>query len=413
MAQMGTIYRNAAEVVSIIGSPTAMTDDALTPDHWFSRQYQHHYADNLTYGLHEIFAFNNYWRRTWVLQEITLARKSKLCCGARLLDFETAKEFLAIWNVMTGAGETMIQLSKGINWSEARTAYQYGKRLLADSWREGDAANPFDLSTIQRFRGQAFIDLLKDSRRFNKCQDPRDIIYSRIALATDASDLVPPPDYSVPAKQVFETFAINCITKTSSLELLTCTIKAEDDEFKLPSWVPNWNISYPHDEGNIWHPLKLRATSRAAMATLTWNLDRPSHVRRREEDLELSVPGRVLHIVPLKPKISMSRGVFKAASAKMKDTWREYMENLDALQPGDLVCVLPECSHLICLRPVNGHYVLTCRHPGWQRNLIRDVLSEHVWSYELREEGKKREACWKFRDPEAISRLEVKKFAIR
>lgn len=333
-----------------------------------------------------------------------------------MVDFQIAKEFLPISEVMTSTSETLSQLvglGQGVSWSEAREGYQYLKKVMVGAYQEGDNFDPFNISTIQRFRGQTILELLKDSRRFNQCQDARDILYSRIALATDAAELVPPPDYSVPPKQVFETFATNCITKTSSLELLTCTTKVEDSEHKLPSWVPDWTVSYPYDEGSIWHPLKMRATNRAAMATLTWNHDSPSHVRRHQESLELSVSGRVLHVVPSRPKMSMSSGIFKAASAKMKDAWRDYTEDWDALQPGDLVCVMPECSHFICLRPVEEHYVLTCVHPSEHKRLIQSVLSEHVWSYELREEGKKREACWKFRDPAAISRVEVKTFTIR
>lgn len=222
VAQMGAIYRNAAEVVSILGSPSAKTDDAMTPDHWFSRQYQHRHSDALTLGLYDLFAFNRYWRRAWILQEITLAKKSTLCCGARMVDFQIAKEFLPIMEVMASTAETFSQLAElgqGVSWSQAREGYQYLKKAMVGAYQEGDNFDPFNLSTIQRFRGQTILELLKDSHRFNQCQDARDILYSRIAFATDAAELVPPPDYSVPPKQVFETFATNCVTKTSSLEL--------------------------------------------------------------------------------------------------------------------------------------------------------------------------------------------------
>ncbi|KAF2450698.1 hypothetical protein P171DRAFT_479779 [Karstenula rhodostoma CBS 690.94] len=86
----GSIYNDVLKA----GSPSSTSDDALTVDHWFSESYRDKYVDQLAFGLYGVLSFNGYWRRAWVLREITLAKKSGVCCGSRLVDFRDREGLL-------------------------------------------------------------------------------------------------------------------------------------------------------------------------------------------------------------------------------------------------------------------------------------------------------------------------------
>ncbi|KAK7181922.1 hypothetical protein DPSP01_009519 [Paraphaeosphaeria sporulosa] len=407
VSQMGAIYINAIEVISVLGSPSSKSDDALTADHWFSESYRDKHADQLAFGLYDVLAFNGYWRRAWVLQEITLARKSLLCCGSRLVDFETAKDFFATFQAQSS-------FSSLTNFRQTGEQLRYLKKVLVSQMDEGTSSEPFELGSIKSFRGQAFLDLLRGSRRFDRCQDPRDMIYSRLALATDAANLVDSPDYSLTPEQVYARFAVNCVTKTGSLEILTHATRPTSAR-KMSSWIPDWTRQDKFEGTGIWKPSSMTEVNHASMAAITWEKTDPPHVRWDEDVLELTVPARVLHAVPPKKQATASRAIWKAVTGHVKESWHEMLDTDDAeaLITGDLVCVLPSCSQFVCLRPQGDHYTVVGRDPDWQKRIIKEILIEHVWSYEAEESGQKKRAKWRFRDPGAVSRMEVKRLKVR
>lgn len=96
------------------------------------------------------FCDHNYWRRLWIIQEVGLARKLKVCFGDNSLDWRSFLRPLPNWEM---------------------PAYQYIKNL--EEKRQGRHGDSNRLET------------LLETIQYAKCEEPRDQIYGLLGLAHD------------------------------------------------------------------------------------------------------------------------------------------------------------------------------------------------------------------------------------
>ena len=244
--QMSTVHKHAETVMTILNSPTDESDFLLDRQNWMSEiistQHSRMHKTMLT-----ILA-NDYWRRTWILQEIVLARKIMFCCGKRLLSFE---EISSLFSRLT-SNQSLGQFATGL----VRSLKIFMKTsVVSDSTShdEADGGN-FDhrdlaiLSSKGRANYQdiALLDLLDKLRRWNRCFDPKDMLYARKGLAMDGTILIPDNDVNYTKTQsvedVYRRFAMRCVTTPSSACLRILTYAVWYSEGKLPSWVPDWRV---------------------------------------------------------------------------------------------------------------------------------------------------------------------------
>ncbi|KAI1076087.1 heterokaryon incompatibility protein-domain-containing protein [Whalleya microplaca] len=160
--------------------------------------------------------WNQWFSRTWIIQEISLARKAMLVCGANTCPWE---------------GVTM--------------AADYIRSHSLTAVVNVDPSQVLRLTSLaEKFRGGAPILELAQLARASKATNPRDKIYGLLGLASDAQNVT--PDYSIRPRQAYLDLAISAIKQTSSLGILNYVdhwgyfTQARDP---MASWIPNWTLS--------------------------------------------------------------------------------------------------------------------------------------------------------------------------
>lgn len=176
---------------------------------------------------------HSYWQRSWVLQEVTSPKAREdlvICCGNNRVfwkDFITICGFFKSRSLPVDS-PTMGQLNALYDGSMRTLQYISEKR------RESKGFRPIHTyAVLSRIR-------------YSRASDPRDLLYAPLQLTDDAGII--PADYSVSARTVYTQFAAAMIRKHDNLEILGC-VRAQND-FELPSWVPDWTSGDPH------HPLE-------------------------------------------------------------------------------------------------------------------------------------------------------------
>lgn len=182
-------------------------------------------------SMHRLFE-RRWFQRSWVVQEVALADVAVAMCGCRILN----------WDDIGRTGQYLV-------------ASGFFRPMQEIYGRQG---RPTFSSTIQNHRGRVKLDadrsltmLLCSTRRF-KTTDPRDKIYSLLAIARskrdqtvwgNADNNVSYPDYSSSVDTCFYQATENLIKQEPSLALLS---SVEDASLRgtpnLPSWVPNYAV---------------------------------------------------------------------------------------------------------------------------------------------------------------------------
>lgn len=81
------------------------------------------------------------------------------------------------------------------------------------------------------------LSILEETRAF-KSTLPSDKIYGVLGLAPEEDRLLVDVDYSTDSGEVFRRFAVACLVKAKSLDVLSHCVYPQ--ELDLPSWVPDW-----------------------------------------------------------------------------------------------------------------------------------------------------------------------------
>lgn len=149
-----------------------------------------------------------YFRRSWIIQEVALARHAVVHCGPYVID----------WDLLAAA-----------------STYQMGQ-LASDAENAHDAvAAIMELNRNDHGRGNNLVDALFMSYRFN-CTDPRDKVFAMLGLA---QALVLQPDYSSSVEDVYLQTTQFLLVALGNLDILCC-VSHPKRVATLPSWVPDW-----------------------------------------------------------------------------------------------------------------------------------------------------------------------------
>lgn len=181
------------------------------------------------------FLARPYWTRSWVYQEILLAKAAIVKCGHKEMD----------WSCIQGIDETRYQLSRKMDIfkmelpPERLTMIQDANMeclMLFFNFSAGLSDKP----------ASKLFQMLKWTASLS-CSDPRDKIYSILGPAEDAKQY-PPPDYSSGVVDVYTDFAHRQMLLDNHLSVLheagcrpgSPTIYGSENP--IPSWVPKWTI---------------------------------------------------------------------------------------------------------------------------------------------------------------------------
>ncbi|KAL8856325.1 MAG: hypothetical protein Q9178_007089 [Gyalolechia marmorata] len=168
------------------------------------------------------------FRRTWIMQELILAREIRIMINEQEYPFDKDgsrdfKDFVAMHHqryVSDVIGQYLgIEAVDITGLIRTRLSYRHFPRS----------------STL------ALLPLLCEFRGLG-VSDPRDKVYGVLSIANDAKHLGILPDYSASTTTCYIDTARKLITKTQSLDVLTCkeTLRQIDG---LPTWAPDWSCS--------------------------------------------------------------------------------------------------------------------------------------------------------------------------
>ena len=174
-----------------------------------------------------------YFKRVWIIQEVTLAKRILALCGPHSID----------WDPIVKVSEFLT------NTSWTRWICPRGVLPASDSHESNHAIpNLLQANKQTRIAGDKSIVLysLIRSRRF-MASDPRDKVYALLGICGDfvvGKSRFTPVYGSRTAAVTFTLAAIQILEDSDNLLLLACI---EGDNFQtiplLPSWVPDWSCN--------------------------------------------------------------------------------------------------------------------------------------------------------------------------
>lgn len=377
VAQMGAVYASASEVLTVLNSPTAETDFFFDPQNWNaeteSTQHNRMYETMLT------LLANDYFRRTWILQEIVLAQKMVMCCGRQVVNFE---HVAALIKRLTNQS-SLTQLARDVARKfhlllKTNPVSDSKSHPAADGGNFGEAElDLFSNEGRMRYRNIPMLDLLIKSIRFNRCCDPRDILYARRSLASDGEELIPEVSYStdMPFKQLYKDFAMRCIAHSPDPDhLKIITYANRQPQVHLPSWVPNW--SSPE---SCWQP-RGEELKDHLLSKISWSNTRAA---TSENGNELHVHGRILATIAPENlhHFATDRGTLNTIRKMVVKGIHQYYVNdhdpspdAQPLEIGDHICLFKGCPAIVFLHPFHQrtgtHYTIVGKHARLQERAM-------------------------------------------
>lgn len=157
-----------------------------------------------------------WFRRMWIIQEISLAKKATVHCGSDWISWDEligAVEFLCSSRI-----SGMVGIAVGTN-----LVYQ-----LARVWRSYKST-------------KVWLHTLLINSLDSAATDPRDHIYALLGLASDATTRNIEVNYRMEVSDLFTSVAIQMVQREECLNVLnSCSEARPPVTPKLPSWVPDW-----------------------------------------------------------------------------------------------------------------------------------------------------------------------------
>ena len=174
----------------------------------------------------------SYFTRLWIVQELVVAHRAQVICGAFLIDYRCLRDLMV-------------------------AAYEYTKSLQGSNWvfwnryLNGDATAVLSLQYNMRSGWSDKVEpedlawLLWRTRSL-KCADPRDKVFALLNISSKDPRTTLHANYDTDLSSVYVAAARIALESTSS-ELDMCLNLFEqitvEKSTSLPSWVPDWRIN--------------------------------------------------------------------------------------------------------------------------------------------------------------------------
>ncbi|KAH6663473.1 heterokaryon incompatibility protein-domain-containing protein [Halenospora varia] len=160
-----------------------------------------------------------YWKRTWIIQELVVAREIEIRVG-----------YLKIpWDDLEKTIETVDDDQSGTTWNPIFTP--------SSGFLNVNGIRGLCLRRRSGYRLQ-LLEALSLSW-FSQATDPRDKVFALLSLAVDGPEIIPSPNYEGTVESIFEQVTRGIILRSKRVDL--CYLKnpayVPSD---IPSWVPGW-----------------------------------------------------------------------------------------------------------------------------------------------------------------------------
>jgi hypothetical protein len=166
---------------------------------------------------------NPWWTRTWVIQEATTSGNDvSILCGHRRISFDVF-DYICRYLLSEYVGRNnLLGPRQEIPWGPVITIF------MTRDWR--NEGKDLRKNTIDLYR------ILSDAKNHDAA-DPRDKVYSVLALAFDAGESDLQPDYTLPVREVYLNTARHILKRRKDLKLLYFCFNWHKPD-GLPCWVP-------------------------------------------------------------------------------------------------------------------------------------------------------------------------------
>ncbi|KAH8651614.1 heterokaryon incompatibility protein-domain-containing protein [Tricladium varicosporioides] len=268
---MEMIYRNAQMVVIWLGlgerkvneSSLGLSDDEATgseggedaftlasraeASEGDSSDLMIHLFDTARSGwadLCQIF-LHDYWKRTWIIQELALAAKAVVMRG----------EATCTWSALSKLQRLVRNNRIFID------LYRSEFFVFTDPMNVISNALPASIDSILSPRGhEKSTGLLELLQRFRSSQatNPRDKVYGMLGLAEEAFKEDLKVDYSKGVAEIYADVTRSFITHSRNVNFLADCFYRPEEFPDAPSWVPNWTAKLPPKYVSL-HELSIRA----------------------------------------------------------------------------------------------------------------------------------------------------------
>ena len=169
----------------------------------------------------EWFTSQDWWYRTWVLQEASSLPEKILICGNDTLS----------WGAINNFGLSMIELDSRTDFANIYTFSQGGITRLISFWVRRHVEGPFR---------RRLLTLLQNTRK-SMATDNRDKVYAILPFASDLDKNEIVPDYKKSIAEVYTDVVLWHLKKHNNLDFLGSCAHTAENVYNLPSWVPDWN----------------------------------------------------------------------------------------------------------------------------------------------------------------------------
>lgn len=211
------IMLNQKQRGHIITGYPVLYDSSYYPFFKNSRQLDWEAVDNLLARL--------WWSRTWVVQEIWLAKDAILLCGDSSLKWKTFKKAMEYQEGWDDMGCLVRGTKRWETWSTLKSRYGLAIHI-----------------SQKRLLGSRLSDILWNTWD-RDATDPKDKVFAILGLVGENySVTLPNVDFSKSTEEVYREIASLIITKENSLDILLAASGLASGA-NMPSWVPDWRRS--------------------------------------------------------------------------------------------------------------------------------------------------------------------------
>jgi hypothetical protein len=193
------------------------------------------------------FSRSPYWTRTWIVQEITLAKEAILLYGSYGIHWSMIHVlFQSHW------GHAIIpDVMRGYRGTEISPKAQYLKRFFLATSRTYDTVYQVSMATEQHeLKHLRDIITMLDNGRHLAVTNPLDKLYAFYCifrtLGYDEEKWLPPVNYSRSIPTVYRDFVVQYLSRCQSLEMILLARPEQNRE--LSTWVPDWRHCQPAEE---------------------------------------------------------------------------------------------------------------------------------------------------------------------
>ncbi|OCK95116.1 HET-domain-containing protein [Cenococcum geophilum 1.58] len=178
-------------------------------------------------ALDKLFNQRSWWKRVWVIQEVTFPQNVTLYCGARSVPWESLENVIHNRLNQTNTELSRIIQKSGVATLSAQRAYN----------REWTRLFGFEMTPL--------LEVLQSFRNFQST-DPRDKVFALLGLASSSKEMaLPRPDYKKSVSIIYSETTRAIIKHQRNLAVLCLghfSCQPQPSQHDIPSWAPDWTV---------------------------------------------------------------------------------------------------------------------------------------------------------------------------